>query len=54
VPALEEDGGHIRRHARREPRLAIVKYGASPNNDRIWETLTAIHSSSQQLTAQNL
>jgi len=29
-------------------------YGASPKNDRIWETLTASHNSSQQLTAQNL
>ena len=27
--------------------------GASPKNDRISETLTASHSSSQQLTAQN-
>jgi len=29
-------------------------YGASPKIDRIWEMLTASHSSSQQLTAQNL
>jgi len=30
------------------------EYGASPKNDRIWETLTASHSSSQLLTTQNL